>query len=172
MDFMSDQLYNGQRFRVLTIVDNFTRESLAVEAGQRITGERVSEILDELIRRRGSPEMIRVDNGPEFTSKALDLWAYTNEVKLDFSRPGKPTDNAYIESFNSRFRQECLNENWFLSLEDAREKIEAWRIDYNEYRPHGSLGNHTPKEFALLGHNTDGQAAQNSIIYAGTIKGA
>ena len=161
---MSDQLYTGQRFRVLTIVDNFTRESLAVEAGQKITGERVSEVLDELIKKRGAPGMIRVDNGPEFTSKVLDLWAYTSDVKLDFSRPGKPTDNAYIESFNSRFRQECLNENWFLSLEDAREKIEAWRIDYNEYRPHGSLGNRTPKEFALLGQSADGQAARNSII--------
>ena len=97
---------------------------------------------------RGLPKTIRVDNGTEFTSKALDQWAYANSVQLDFSRPGKPTDNALIESFNGRLRAECLNENWFLSLEDAEEKIGAWRTDYNEHRPHSALGNLAPKEFA------------------------
>jgi len=95
-------------------------------------------------------QTIQVDIGPEFISKDVDLWAYWNHVKLDFSRPGKPTDNAYIESFNARFRLECLNEHWFLSLEDAREKIEEWRQDYNESRPHSSLGNVSPEEFAAL----------------------
>jgi len=97
---------------------------------------------------KGLPKSIRIDNGPEFTSKALDQWAYLNGVKLDFIRPGKPTDNALIEAFNGRFRQECLNESWFLSMEDAREKIEQWRQHYNQERPHGSLGNLSPFEFA------------------------
>ena len=151
MDFMADQLFNGVRFRVLTLVDNFSRESLAVEVGQRFTGDDVAAILVRIGEKRPLPGDIRVDNGPEFTSKALDLWAYDNDVKLDFSRPGKPTDKAYIESFNSQLRKECLNQHWFLSLNDAKEKIEAWRIDYNEVRPHGSLGNHAPREFARLG---------------------
>ncbi len=107
------------------------------------------EVLMQIAETRGLPETIRLDNGPEFTSRRLDQWAYLNGVKLDFSRPGKPTDNAFIESFNGRFRQECLNENWFLSLEDAKEKVEAWRTGYNNERPHGALGNLTPMEFAM-----------------------
>jgi len=106
------------------------------------------DTLDFIVAVRGRPKRIQVDNGSEFISKALDLWAYENGVTLDFSRPGKPTDNPHIESFNGSFRDECLNLNWFLSLEDARNKIEAWRVDYNEFRPHQSLGNMTPKEFA------------------------
>ena len=106
------------------------------------------EVLTALSMCRNLPKTIRVDNGPEFTSKALDQWAYWNQVKLDFSRPGKPTDNALIESFNGRLRAECLNENWFLSLEDAQEKLESWRDHYNELRPHSSLGNLAPGEFA------------------------
>jgi putative transposase len=148
MDFMADQLVDGRRFRVLTIVDNFTRESLFLHASQSIKGEDVVEVLDELISKRGKPERIQVDNGTEFTSRSMDLWAYLNKVKLDFSRPGKPTDNAFIESFNGKFRAECLNENWFLSLADARDKIEQWRDDYNRHRPHSSLGDLTPVEFA------------------------
>ena len=148
MDFMADQLFDGTRFRLFTLVDNFTRESLAIDVGQRFTGEAVCKVLDRVVSERGLPGEIRVDNGPEFTSKALDLWAYANEVKLDFSRPGKPTDNAYIESFNSLVRKECLNLHWFLSLEDAEEKTQEWKIDYSEIRPHGSLGNHAPKEVA------------------------
>ncbi len=141
MDFMSDELYNGRRIRLLTLVDNFTRESLAIEVAMSIGGHRVVEILRQVSEERGLPETIRVDNGPEFTSRILDQWAYLNGVELDFSRRGKPTDNAFIESFNGRFRQECLNENWFLSLEDAQEKIGIWREHYNGDRPHGALGN-------------------------------
>lgn len=148
MDFMSDELFDGRRIRLLTIVDNFTRESLAIEVGDRIGGQRLVEILMQLGKERGLPRTIRVDNGPEFISKRLDQWAYLNGVELDFSRPGKPMDNGLIEAFNGRLRQECLNESWFLSLEDAREKVEAWRMDYNRERPHGALGNMAPLEYA------------------------
>jgi len=148
MDFMADQLFSGRRFRILTLVDNFTRESLATRAGQRLTGDHVAAILDEVTQRRGRPKTIRVDNGPEFISKSLDLWAYWNQIKLDFSRPGKPTDNAYIESFNGKLREECLNQHWFLSIKDAQAKLEAWRLDYNQRRPHSSLGNLSPVEYA------------------------
>jgi putative transposase len=148
MDFMSDELYNGQRIRLLTLVDNYTRESLAIEADNHIGGQRVAEILMRLGEERNLPRTIRVDNGPEFISKRLDQWAYLNKVELDFSRPGKPTDNGFIEAFNGRLRQGCLNENWFLSLEDAREKVEQWRLHYNRERPHGALGNLSPIQFA------------------------
>lgn len=151
MDFMSDELFDGRKFRLLTIVDHFTRESLAIEVGQRMRGGEVVSVLDRLGCHRKLPKSIRLDNGPEFTSKALDQWAYANGVTLDFSRPGKPTDNAFIESFNGSVRAECLNENWFLSLDDAKEKIEAWRVDYNEQRPHSALGNLAPKDFASSG---------------------
>jgi putative transposase len=150
MDFMSDQLFDGRRIRLLTLVDNHTRESLAIHVAQRIRGIEVVEVLDRVSKEHGKPRTIRVDNGPEFISKDVDLWAYWNHVKLDFSRPGKPTDNAYIESFNARFRLECLNEHWFMSLEDAREKTEEWRMDYNQSRPHSSLGNVPPEEYATL----------------------
>lgn len=148
MDFVSDSLYNGKRFRALTIIDVYTRECLQIYANQRIKGDQVVHELDIITARRGYPQRIRVDNGPEFISKALDEWAYHNEVKLDFSRPGKPTDNAHIESFNGSLRDECLNTNWFLSIEDAKGKLRAWRNDYNEYRPHSSLDNLTPAEYA------------------------
>ena len=113
-----------------------------------ITGDTVVDILDSISYHRGRPERIRVDNGPEFVSKALDNYSYQNSIKLEFSRPGKPVDNAFIESFNGSLRDECLNTNWFLSIEDAQDKLEAWRVDYNEYRPHSSLDNMTPSEFA------------------------
>ena len=148
MDFVADQLYDGRRIRVLTLVDNHTRESLALRVGQHIRGIEVVEVLERAAREHGAPCAIRVDNGPEFICKELDLWAYGNKVQLDFSRPGKPTDNAFIEAFNARFRAECLNEHWFLSLDDARKKIEAWRQDYNHHRPHSALGNVTPAQFA------------------------
>ena len=150
MDFMSDELYDGRRIRLLTLVDNFTRESLAIEVSDHLGGHRVVEVLMRLGEERNVPKTIRVDNGPEFISKVLDQWAYLNGVALDFSRPGKPTDNAFIEAFNGRLRQECLNESWFLSLEDAREKVEVWRQEYNRQRPHGALGNLTPVEFARV----------------------
>lgn len=148
MDFMADQLFNGQRLRVLTIVDIFSKISPAIGVGFSYKGYDVVETLGKAIKEYGCPRRIRVDNGPEFVSRDLDLWAYTNSVILDFSRPGKPTDNAYIEGFNSRFRQECLNTYWFLSLEDARLKIEAWRMDYNTVRPHTAIGHVTQVEFA------------------------
>ena len=150
MDFMSDELFNGQRIRLLTLVDNFTRESLDIEVDRHLGGHKVVEVLMRLSRARSLPRTIRVDNGSEFISKVLDQWAYLNGVELDFSRPGKPTDNAFIEAFNGRLREECLNENWFLSLEDVREKIEAWRKEYNRRRPHSALGNLSPEEFTRV----------------------
>ena len=148
MDFVADQLFNGRRIRALTIVDNYSRECLNITAGHSLKGEDVVNVMCYIRSSLGrTPQRIKVDNGSEFISKALDKWAYENKVTLDFSRPGKPTDNAFIESFNGSFRDECLNTHWFMSLEDAREKIEAWRVDYNEFRPHSSLNNMTPNEF-------------------------
>ena len=148
MDFVSDALFDGRRLRALTIVDAFTREALAIEVGQGIKGEQVVAAVAQLALGRGVPRTIRVHNWPEVVSKVLDRWAYENGVTLDFSRPGKPTDNAFVESFNGRLRDECLNAHWFLSLGDARSKIEAWRHQYNESRPHTALGWLTLQEFA------------------------
>ena len=148
MDFVSDALSDGRKIRTLNIVDDFSRECLAIESDTSLPGQRVARVLDRLADFRGLPKAIVTDNGPEFTSKAMDHWAYSHGVELDFSRPGKPTDNAMIEAFNSRFRQECLNEHWFLDLADARKIIGAWRRDYNTNRPHSALGNQTPGEFA------------------------
>ncbi len=146
--FVSDALFNGKRFRTLTLIDVFTRECLAIHADVSLRAERVVEVVTEAARHRGRPERIQVDNGSEFVSKALDLWAYEQGVTLDFSRPGKPQDNAHIESFNGSFRDECLNAHWFLSMEDAAEKIERWRSDDNQHRPHSALGNLAPGAFA------------------------
>lgn len=148
MDFMSDQLFDGRRIRILTIVDAVTRISPAIDVRQSYRGADVVSTLERVTKVYGLPKIIRVDNGPEFVSKDLDLWAYLNKVTLDFSRPGKPTDNAFVESFNGSFRAECLNASWFLSLEDARSKCEAWRQDYNEVRPHSSIGHKAPIELA------------------------
>jgi putative transposase len=148
MDFVSDSLFNGRRIRALTVVDNFSRECLAIHVGHSIKAEDVVSVMQALKRFVGRvPERIQVDNGSEFISKALDKWAYENRIVLDFSRPGKPIDNAYIESFNGSFRDECLNTHWFMSLDDAREKIETWRRDYNGFRPHSALDNMTPEEY-------------------------
>jgi putative transposase len=147
MDFVMDALFDGRRFRSLTIVDNYSRECLEIEVGQSLKGEDVVRVMERLrLIKNIVPKRIKVDNGSEFISKALDKWAYENGVVLDFSRPGKPTDNAFIESFNGSFRDECLNVNWFLSLEDAWEKIQAFKEDYNHFRPHSALGNMTPIE--------------------------
>jgi putative transposase len=151
MDFVHDQLAAGKKIRVLTIVDTFSRFSPAVEPRFSFRGADVVETLERVGREHGFPKMIRVDQGTEFVSKDLDLWAYTRGVVLDFSRPGKPTDNAFIESFNGKFRAECLNAHWFMSLDDAREKCEAWRRDYNEVRPHSAIGNKPP--IALIGRS-------------------
>lgn len=149
MDFVADNLFNGRRIRALTVVDNLSRECLAITVNHQLRGDEVVRTMEHVKALRGVPERIQVDNGSEFISKALDLWAYENQVILDFSRPGKPTDNPFIESFNGSFRDECLNLNWFLSLDDAQEKIEAWRVDYNEFRPHQSLGDMTPMQFVV-----------------------
>ncbi len=165
MDFVSDSLYNGQKLRCLTIVDNHTRICPAINVGFRYTACNVIDTLNLAVERYGKPECIRVDNRPEFISRELDLWAYARGVQLDFSRPGKPMDNSFIvqspcalalrdmdtlqgASFNSQFRQECLNQHWFLSLEDAQAKIKAWWKDYNEVSPHNALGDITPHSFA------------------------
>lgn len=160
MDFVADQLFDGRRFRALTIVDNYSRQCPLIYIGQSIKGQDVVTQLEQLERK---PERIKVDNGSEFISKALDKWAYENEVILDFSRPGKPTDNAFIESFNGSLRDECLNVNWFLSLEDARQKIEAWRQDYNQFRPHSSLGGKSPNDLFEQIHSRS-----ESLVLTGT----
>ena len=148
MDFVSDYLQDGRRFRTLNLLD-FSSESLGIEVGISIPGECVTRVLDRIALERGCyPEVIVVDNGPEFTSRTMDQWAYKHGVELHFIEPGKPNQNAFIESFNSRFRDECLNENWFVSLVDAEEKIEAWRIDYNENRGRKVAGWKTPAEVA------------------------
>jgi len=148
MDFVADGLIGGRRLRCLTIVDDCTRECLAIEVDTSITGLRVQAVLDRLADTRSLPKSITVDNGPEFDGQVLDKWSYRRGVQLSFIRPGKPNENAYIESFNGKFRDECLNEHWFLSRAHARSFIEAWRIEYNIERPHSSLGNRTPAEFA------------------------
>jgi putative transposase len=144
LDFMTDSLSDGRRFRVLTIVDNVSRVSPAIEVDVSLPGNRVVAVLDRASELYGPPQRIWVDNGPEFISKALDQWAYRHGVRLEFSRPGKPTDNAFVESFNGHFREECLDQHWFQCLEEARTLIEAWRIDYNTERPHRALRQQTP----------------------------
>ena len=136
MDFVHDQLFDGRKIRCLTVVDTFSRLSPAIDVRHSYRGADVVTTLERAVKDVGLPKTIRVDNGPEFISKELDLWAYMKGVTLDFSRPGKPTDNAFIELFNGKFRAECLNANWFLSLDEARAKCEDWRRDYNEVRPH------------------------------------
>ncbi len=147
MDFVADGLANGQAFRALTLVDNYSRESLAIEVDFSLTGKRVVEVLEKVAKGNGKPQVVKCDNGPEFISRAVDERAYRRRVKQDVSRPGKPKDNAYIKSFNGRFRQECLDQHWFSSIEEARQKIEEWRKDYNQDRPHSALGNQTPGAF-------------------------
>jgi len=150
MDFVSERLADGRWFRILTIVDQYTRECLCTYADRSQTGEKVSEQLDRLITLRGAPESITSDNGSEFTGKAMDLWAHQAGVKLNFIRPGKPVENSYIESFNGRLRDECLNVEVFLDLADARRKLDKWRSDYNQERPHSALADRTPEEFASV----------------------
>ncbi|MEI7298184.1 IS3 family transposase [Paraburkholderia tropica] len=148
MDFVSDGLAYGRRFRCLNVVDDYTRECLAIEVDTSLPGLRVKQVLDRLREMRGLPASITVDNGPEFAGKVLDAWAYEVGVTLSFIRPGKPVENAYIESFNGRFRDECLNEHWFVSMRHARRLIEEWRVEYNTERPHSSLGYLAPVQFA------------------------
>jgi len=148
MDFTHDTLADGRAFRTLNIVDDHTRECPAIEVDHSLPGRRVVRVLERLAKTRGLPGTIVVDNGPEFAGRVLDRWAYEQGVHLHFIDPGKPMQNAYVESFNGKFRDECLNEHWFLDLNDARRTIETYRRDYNSYRPHSSLGGLTPEEFA------------------------
>jgi len=148
MDFVSNRLLDGRWFRVLTVVDQFTRECLTLLVDSSLTGTKVAHALSEIVAERGAPVSITVDNGTEFQSKAMDLWAYQHGVHLDFIRPGRPTENGYIESFNGRLRDECLNVQVFFTVADARDKLEQWRLDYNQVRPHSALGERAPEEFA------------------------
>jgi putative transposase len=148
MDFLADALVGGRRLRTLNIVDEYTREALAIEVDTSLPGLRVVRVLEQLRANGRQPQQIVTDHGPEFVGQALDQWAYEHGVQLHLITPGKPTENGYIESFNGRLRDECLNENWFVNLADARSKIEAWRRDYNQVRPHSALGYRTPEEFA------------------------
>lgn len=148
MDFVFDQMTNGRRLKCLTLGDDFTREAFEIETARSIGGKYVVEVLDRVTAERGFPTVIVMDNGPEFTGKALDEWAHRHGVVLDFIDPGKPVQNAFRESFNGKFRDECLNQNLFHDVRDAKEKIESWRLDYNTVRPHSSLNYATPSAFA------------------------
>jgi len=149
MDFVADSIVTGRRFRALAIVDDYSRECPAIEVDTSLGGARVVSVLERLAETRGLPRVITTDNGPEFTGRALDEWAYLKGVQLNFIRPGKPIENAYAESFIGRLRDECLNENWFMNLKHARDIIEDWRRDYNEVRPHSSLHGGAPMEYAV-----------------------
>jgi putative transposase len=157
MDFVSDQLATGRRFRILNVVDDHTRECVIQVVDFSISGERVSRVLAEMTNTRGLPAQIVSDNGPEFTSKAMFLWAQQRGVKLHFIQPGKPTQNAFVESYNGKFRDACLNEHWFVTIADARRHIDVWRVHYNTVRPHSSLGNRTPEQFRLAGEKGCGK---------------
>ena len=147
MDFVYDQMLERRKFRILTVIDHWSRESVSLEANFRLTGRCVGQALDQAAATRGWPKSITVDNGTEFTSKALDEWAYRRRIRLDYTRPGKPADNGLIESFNGRPRDEFLNAHEFITMHDVRERLIAWQQDYNTCRPHGSLGHLTPSEF-------------------------
>jgi len=161
MDFVSDAASNGRKLKMLNVVDTFSRKCLDILVDTSINGYRVCRALDEVVEREGPPEMIIVDNGPEFSGRALDEWAYRKGIKLHFIRPGKPVENAYIESFNGRLREECLNSHWFMSLDHARSIISDWKDEYNDFRPHSSLGNLTPNEFI---RRKEGQNQQDRVL--------
>ena len=155
LDFVSDSLANGRRIKCLTIADDFTRECIDIAVDLSMPGAYVTRILDQAARFRGYPEAIRTDNGPEFTCRAFMAWMQARGIQHILIQPGKPTQNAYIESFNGKFRDECLNENWFESLAQARETIAIWRQDYNEVRPHGTIGRIPPAAFAAKHRNSN-----------------
>lgn len=159
MDFTSDQLADGRRIRTFNVVDDFTRECVAIDVNRSLTGDRLVEVLDNAARSRTYPSAIVCDNGPEFVGRVLEQWAYAHNVTLRFIQPGKPVQNCFVESFNGKFRDECLNEHWFISMADARTIIERWRNDYNEVREHSSLGGLAPAEFAKRAMETAENAA-------------
>jgi len=165
MDFVAQRLSDGRWIRVLTVVDQYTRECLTLHADTALSGEKVAAALDRIVACRSVPKSITVDNGTEFASKAMDHWAYSNGVHLDFIRPGRPVENGYIESFNGRLRDECLNVEVFFSLADARRKLALWLHDYNHHRPHSALADRTPAEFAAVcsdGKDGDKAALENA----------
>jgi putative transposase len=155
MDFVHDTLSNGRRIRALNIIDDCTRECLAIELGYGIPSTRVIDVLERLRHTRGLPKEIVVDNGPEFTSKAMIVWGCNSGVNLHYIKPGKPTQNAFVESFNGRFRDECLNQHWFTSFDEANRIVQTWKHDYNNVRPHSALGNLAPSEFARTKEEKD-----------------
>jgi putative transposase len=155
MDFVADRLQDGRYFRVLTMLDQYDRISLGLVAATSFSGAKVSACLDEIAKHRGYPQSITCDNGPEFCSRAFDGWAHLHKIRIDYVRPGKPVENGYIESFNARLRDECLNVSLFASLNDAKAKLEAWRHDYNQNRPHSSLGNLAPTTFSAAALGQD-----------------
>jgi len=157
LDFVSDQLATGRRFRILNIVDDHTRECVSQVVDFSLSGLRVARALDELAGGRGLPRQLVLDNGPEFTSKAMFLWSERTGVELHFIEPGKPMQNAFVESYNGKFRDACLNEHWFVSIAEARRLIESWRIHYNRVRPHSSLGNRTPEQVRLAAEKGRGK---------------
>jgi putative transposase len=148
MDFMSDAFADGRRFRVFNVIDDFSRECLAIEVGTSLPGLVVTRVLDRVAAKRGYPAVIVTDNGPEFRGREMDAWAYRHGIRLHFIDPGKPMQNGFVESFNDKFRDECLNAHYFLGLDDARRRVEAWRREYNERRTHRSVGRIPPAEFA------------------------
>ncbi|CAD6529224.1 IS3 family transposase ISDet2 [Paraburkholderia hiiakae] len=166
MDFVADALVHGRRIRMLTIIDAWNRECPHIEVDFSLTGVRVARVLEQLRQRGRCPNLIQVDNGPEFVSKALDAWAHEHGVKLQFIRPGKPVENAHIESFNGRLREECLNQHAFVSLDDARKRIEAWRTDYNSVRPHSALGQLAPDQFRQLHQPKTGETTNLRMVYS------
>jgi len=148
MDFVTDTLSSGRRFRCFNVLDEYTREALVIDVAHSLPSTRVIEVLERLRAERGLPSIVITDNGSEFTSRAFDSWAYARSIKIEYIQPGKPVQNCFIESFNGSLRDECLNAHWFVSLADAKEAIERWRVDYNQVRPHSSLAGRTPEEFA------------------------
>lgn len=162
MDFVADQLADGRRWRALAVIDQYSRECLALHADFSIGSRDVGEVLDAVVQERGQPVAITCDNGTEFTSRYFDAWAYFRKIQLDFIRPGKPVENAFIESFNGRLREECLSQHWFESLDEVRTVLHEWRTDYNETRPHSSLGDLAPAEYVgrlLAGAESDRKLA-------------
>lgn len=164
IDFMSDQLSTGRRFRILNIVDDYTRECPAQIVDFSISGERLVRMLDDLHKTRGLPKEVVVDNGPELTSKAMFLWSQRTGAQIRFIQPGKPSQNAFVESFNGKLRDACLNEHWFINIDDARRLIEAWRVHYNRVRPHSALGYRTPEQFRLAGEKGYGKDGRGAAL--------
>jgi putative transposase len=168
MDFMSDAFADGRRFRVLNVIDDFSRECLAIEVGTSLPGIVVTRVLDRIAAKRGYPAVIVTDNGPEFRGREMDAWAFRHGIRLHFIDPGKPMQNGFVESFNDKFRYECLNAEWFGGLDDARQRIEGWRREYNERRPHSSIGRIPPAVFARRAAALQAPTAPSGLLRSGS----